>query len=418
MMKDLFKNRVFLIVAGADLLQQIGIWIRNMALLFYIMEQSGNNPVAVSLLTTLEYLPIFLFSLIGGTFADRWEPKKTVIYGDTLSAVSIVFILLLVLGGLWQAVFIATVVSAIVSQFSQPSSAVLFRQHVPEQQVGTAVGITQSMMAVFTILGPILGTFIYTHLGLEASLIALIIVFLTAASIQLLLPYANREARMEATSPWTDLMDGLRYVKDSSNLRLTAALFLISGLSIGLTQPLDVFVAMQRLGLPKEGVQWLTASEGVGMLAGGLVAAACAVWVGRYRREVMTAIMFIWSVLTFAEVLSVWPLLTAGARILSGLCTAFFQVIFSAFMIQEVRQEYIGRTNGVMVPVMMLGMLAGTAASGFVMNHLSLFAVYGLSALLTLFCCTLTLRLKLSQADNAPSVAPQPQANHSPANSK
>ncbi|MEJ8307176.1 MFS transporter [Saccharibacillus sacchari] len=400
-MNSLFKNRVFLVVAGADLLQQIGIWIRNMALLFYVMEQSGNNPIAVSLLTALEYLPIFLFSLIGGTFADRWNPKKTVIAGDALSAVSILLILLLVLAGLWQAVFVATVVSAIVSQFSQPSSSVLFRQHVPAEQVGSAVGITQSLMAIFTILGPILGTFIYTQLGLNASLIALIVVFLTAAGIQLLLPDAKREARSEATSALTDLKDGLRYVWERSNLRITAALFLISGLSIGLTQPLDVFLVIERLGLPKEGVQWLTASEGVGMLVGGLAAAAAAGWIGRYRRGVMTGIMLIWSALTFVEVLSVWTPLTAGARVLSGLCGAFFQVIFTAFMIQEVKQEYIGRANGVMIPMMMAGILLGTGMSGMLMNMSSLFVVYGVSSLLTLSCCLLTLRLKLDQPHHA-----------------
>lgn len=396
-MKSLLHNRVFLIVAGADLLQQIGIWIRNMALLFYIMEQSGNNPVAVSLLTTLEYLPIFLFSLVGGTFADRWNPKKTVIAGDALSAVSILLILLLVMAGLWQAVFVATVVSAIVSQFSQPSSSVLFRRHVPEEQVGTAVGITQSLMAVFTILGPILGTFIYTQLGLKASLIALIVVFLSAAGIQLLLPDSKREDREEATSPWTDLKDGIRYVKERSNLKLTAVLFLLSGLSIGLTQPLDVFLVIERLGLPKEGVQWLTASEGVGMFVGGLLAAAGSAWVGRHRRSVMTGIMLIWAMLTFIEVLSVWPLLTSGTRVLSGLCGAFFQVIFTAFMIQEVRQDYIGRVNGLMIPVMMAGMLLGTGVSGLLMNVSSLFVVYGLSSLLTLSCCVFTLKMKLDQ---------------------
>ncbi|OWR28370.1 MFS transporter [Saccharibacillus sp. O23] len=394
-MNLLLRNRVFLIVAGADLLQQIGIWIRNMALLFYVMEQSGNNPVAVSLLTTLEYLPIFLFSLIGGTFADRWNPKKTVIAGDALSAVSILLILLLVMAGLWQAVFVATVVSAIVSQFSQPSSSVLFRRHVPEEQVGTAVGLTQSLMAIFTILGPVLGTFIYTRLGLDASLIALIIVFLSAAGIQLLLPDSKRETREEAASPWTDLKDGIRYVKERSNLKLTAVLFLLSGLSIGLTQPLDVFLALERLGLPKEGVQWLTASEGVGMLVGGLLAAVGSAWVGRHRRSVMTGIMMIWSILTFVEVLSIWPLLTSGTRVLSGLCGAFFEVIFTAFMIREVRQDYVGRVNGLMIPIMMAGMLLGTGVSGLLMNVSSLFVVYGLSSLLTLTCCLFTLKMKM-----------------------
>ncbi|ANF95476.1 MFS transporter [Paenibacillus bovis] len=394
-MTSLFKNRVFMIVASADLLQQMGIWIRNMALLFYVMEQSGNNPVAVSLLTALEYLPIFLFSLIGGTFADRWNPKKTVIIGDALSALSVLLILLLVLAGHWQAVFVTTVVSAIVSQFSQPSSSVLFRQHVPIEQVGSAVGITQSLMAIFTILGPVLGTFIYTQLGLYASLIALIIVFLAAAGIQLLLPDSKREAKQEATSPWADLKEGLHYIWERSNLRITAVLFLISGLSIGLTQPLDVFLVIERLGLPKEGVQWLTASEGIGMLIGGLVAVLLSGWVGRHRRGVMTGIMLIWSLLTFIEVLSVWTLVTAGARVLSGLCGAFFEVIFTAFMIQEVKQEYIGRANGVMIPLMMAGILLGTGISGVLMNVSSLFVVYGLSSLLTLSCCALTLRLKL-----------------------
>jgi len=132
-MPELFRNRVFLVVAGADLLQQAGIWIRNMALLFYIMEQTNNNPAAVALLTTFEYLPIFVFSLVGGTFADRWNPKRTVVIGDALSAASVAAILALVLGGMWQAAFAATIVSAVVSQFSQPASAVLFKRHVPER---------------------------------------------------------------------------------------------------------------------------------------------------------------------------------------------------------------------------------------------------------------------------------------------
>jgi len=112
-MAHLFRNRVFLVVAGADLLQQAGIWIRNMALLFYIMEQTNNNPAAVALLTTFEYLPIFVFSLIGGTFADRWNPKRTVVIGDALSAVSVLAILGMVAAGWWQAAFAATVVSGV-----------------------------------------------------------------------------------------------------------------------------------------------------------------------------------------------------------------------------------------------------------------------------------------------------------------
>ncbi|WDH80675.1 MFS transporter [Paenibacillus urinalis] len=393
-MNSLMKNRVFLIVLTADLLQQMGIWIRNMALLFYIMDQTNNNPTAVSLLTALEYLPIFIFSLIGGTFADRWNPKKTVILGDTLSALSMLAILYLVSIGVWQAVFAATVVSAIVSQFSQPSSAVLFKKHIPNELVGTAVGFNQSLMAMFTIFGPMLGTFVYTQLGITSSITALIIIFTIAAIIQLFLPSSSRTERVSKTSPLKDIKEGFTYVMSNTNLKLIAIMFLISGLGWGITQPLDVFVTMERLGLPKENVQWFAASEGVGMLVGGAIAAVLAAKISRHRRVIISVTMAIWAFITVVEVLSVWPLVTASARVLSGVATAFFQVTFSAMMIQEIKEEYIGRTNGIMIPLMMGGMLLGSASSGFIVNHLDLMGTYFLAAGITLSCVIFTLRLK------------------------
>ncbi|MCM3781433.1 MFS transporter [Neobacillus mesonae] len=397
-MNALMKNRVFLIVVTADLFQQMGIWIRNMALLFYIMDQTNNNPTAVSLLTALEYLPIFVFSLIGGTFADRWEPKKTVIMGDTLSALSMLLILFMISQGVWQAVFAATVISAIVSQFSQPSSSVLFKKHIPSEHVGTAVGINQSLMALFTIFGPMLGTLVYTQLGINSSIIALFIIFTLAAVIQIFLPSSTREKEVNKKSPLRDIKEGFQYVIGHSNLKLIAVMFLISGIAMGITQPLDVFVTMERLGLSKENVQWFAASEGVGMLVGGALAALISDKITRYRREVITATMMVWAMITVIEVLSVWPLLTGGARGLSGIATAFFQVTFSAMMIQEIREEYIGRTNGIIIPLMMGGMLLGSASSGFIVNQIDLMGAYFIAAFLTLACIIFTSRLKFNNS--------------------
>ncbi|MCY8517988.1 MFS transporter [Bacillus atrophaeus] len=395
-MNSLFKNRVFLIVQGADLLQQMGIWIRNMALLFYIMEQTNNNPTAVSMLTALEYLPIFVFSLIGGTFADRWEPKKTVVLGDTLSAFSTLLILLLISFGVWQAVFAATVISAIVSQFSQPSSSILLKKHIPSEYVGTAVGINQSLMALFTIFGPVLGAFVYSQLGLKSSIIALFIIFITAAIIQLFLP-SYREKKTEKGSAISDIKEGFKYVMGQTNLKLIAAMFLISGVAIGITQPLDVFVIMERLGLPKESVQWFAASEGVGMLIGGTLAAVFSKWIDRHKRIVITSTLISWGIITVVEVLSIWPIMTGSARTLSGVTTAFFEVVFSGMMIKEVEAEYIGRTNGIIMPLLMGGMLLGSTSSGFIVNQINLFSAYLIAAILTLSCTILTDRLKLDK---------------------
>ena len=50
-----------MLVMASDILQQFAIWMRNMALLYFIMERTNNDPVSVSLLSVMEYAPI-LFS--------------------------------------------------------------------------------------------------------------------------------------------------------------------------------------------------------------------------------------------------------------------------------------------------------------------------------------------------------------------
>lgn len=386
-MAPLLRNRVFLIVAGADLLQQAGIWIRNMALLFYIMEQTNNDPTAVALLTVFEYLPIFAFSLIGGTFADRWNPKRTVVIGDALSAVSVAVILGFVMGGWWQAAFAATVVSAVVSQFSQPSSAVLFKRHVPDQHVSAAIGFTQSLAAMFMIAGPLLGTFVYVRLGIAYSLSALIAAFALAALLQLLLPSSSRSRDdEERTSPLQDLREGFRYVAGHVTLRRMAVMFLFVGIASGIVAPLDVFVTMERLGLPKEAVQWFAMLEGLGLLIGGGAAAAVSGWVDRNRSRIVPGTLVVFGIGTFIEVLSIWPLLTGSVRLITGVTLTFFQVVLSSLMIKEVEEAYIGRTNGIIMPLMIGGLLLGTGCSGPLVKQTTLFGAYGLAAALLMLC--------------------------------
>ena len=396
-MKELWMNRVFLIVQSADLLQQIGIWTRNMALLYYIMDQTNNNPIAVSLLTALEYLPIFIFAIIGGAYADRWNPKRTVILGDFLSALSMLVILLMISGGIWQSVFAAAVISAIVSQFSQPSSAVIYKKHIPDHLVGSAIGIGQSIAALFIIVGPILGTFIYTQLGVMASVIVLFVIFLLAAVLQLFLPKTERNISIEdQKSILLEIKEGINYVLSQTNLKIIAALFLLLGLAIGITQPLDVFVIMEQLGLEKESVQWFSAAEGIGMLMGGGIAVTLTAFVERNAKIVMTMCILLLATLTIIEVLSLWPVLTFSSRILSGLSVAFFQVIFSTLMIRQVASDYIGRTNGVIMPLMMAGMLGGSVISGFLIFKIGLLGAYIISALFTAVGALLTVKMKFN----------------------
>src|SRR4051812_10894891 len=181
--RALFGNKVIRTILLSVFFLQIGIWVRNYSILLYVIERTHANPVAVSMISVAEFAPIFLFSFIGGTFADRWRPKRTMIWCDFLSAVSIFIVLLTLVFGGWKVIFFATLVSSILSQFSQPSGMKLFKLHVKEELIQMGMAMFQTVFAMFMILGPIIGTFVYQHYGINAAIAVMGIAFMLSAAI-------------------------------------------------------------------------------------------------------------------------------------------------------------------------------------------------------------------------------------------
>jgi DHA3 family macrolide efflux protein-like MFS transporter len=185
---QIFKNRIVLSIMASNVLLQLGIWIRNFAILLYVTDITNNDPVYISLISVVEFTPIFIFSFIGGTFADRWKPKLTMVWCDLLSAVSIFVVLITLLYGSWYMIFLATLVSAILSQFSMTSAMRLFKQHIPGHQLQSVMAMFQSLMAIFMVIGPVIGTLIYQRYGIFISIAIMGIMFLLSAMVLLGLP--------------------------------------------------------------------------------------------------------------------------------------------------------------------------------------------------------------------------------------
>lgn len=398
-MKQLFFNRPFMLLMISDIFQNLGIWIRNMALLFFVIEQTGGDPIAVSILTIVEYFPIFLFSIIGGVMADRWKPKRTMIWGDIFSFLSVLIIILVIETGYWQAVFAATAVSAIVSQFSQPSSMKMIKQHVEESQIQAAMAISQMFMSLFIIIGPIVGTLIYQLFGLEQSLISLLVIFAISTGILSFLPKSVQIKELEKTTPVADLKAGLQYVKKQRNLKVLMVMFAILAFGAGLVQPLEVFIIMERLSLEKENLQWFTALSGVGMLIGGVLAAASSN--NPNGKKIIFSGLFFLGITTFVEVLSIWPIITGAMSFTTGIFLAFVQTILAALMLTSVEEAYIGRINGLITPIFTGLLLIGTSLSGIFMEATSLLTVYFTAGFIFILASLVSLQFSFSKKEVA-----------------
>ncbi|WP_439743606.1 MFS transporter [Bacillus pseudomycoides] len=394
-MKSLFKNRAFMLVMASDILQQFAIWIRNMALLYFVMERTNNDPVSVSLLSVMEYAPIFIFSFIGGALADRWNPKRTMVVGDMLSILSIIGIVFLLKMDYWQAIFFATLVSAIVGQFSQPSSSRIFKRYVEEKHVANAIAINQTLQSLFMIFGPVVGSIVYTQLGLFISLYSLIGLFVLSAITLSFLPRWIENEKKVSNSLRDDIKEGWRYVLQTKNLCMITITFAIIGLAVGLTNPLEIFLVIERLGMEKEAVQYLAAADGIGMLIGGVVAAVFASKVNPKKMFVFGMGVLAMSFLVEGLSTSFW--ITSLMRFGTGICLACVNIVVGTLMIQLVPENMVGRVNGTILPLFMGTMLIGNSLAGGLKEATSLIIVFCIAMSLILLAILPILRMRINE---------------------
>ncbi len=360
---QVLKNRFVQGILASALFLQIGIWVRNFAVLLYVMEMTKGDAFAISMISVAEFAPIFIFSFIGGTFADRWKPKRTMIWCETLSSISVFAVLITLMFGTWKIVFFVTLISAILSQFSQPSGMKLFKQHLSTEQIQLAMSIYQTIFAIFMVLGPILGTFIFHSFGIYISIIITGIAFLLAAGVLLFLPKdLENEAEKKDITLLQEMKDGIKYVKKKKALTLLGLCFMAAGLGIGLIQPLGIFIVTEQLGLSKESLQWLLTVNGAGMIVGGALAMVFAKNVAPQKMLIVGMLGQAIGIGIIGYSTNLWVTLTA--QLFSGLALPCIQIGINTLIIQNSDTDFIGRVNGILSPLFTGSMVVTMSIAG------------------------------------------------------
>ncbi|WP_025720695.1 MFS transporter [Paenibacillus polymyxa] len=389
----MFKNPYIRTIIASNALLNLGIWVRNFAILLYVTDLTNNDPVYVSLISVAEFMPIFLFAIIGGTFADRWRPKRTMISCDLLSAASIFIVLLALWYGSWQVLLLSTFFSAILSQFSQPSAMKIFKQHVAPEQLQGVMALFQSLMALFMVIGPVIGTFIYQHFGIFTSMSITGILFLISALVLTRIPQDEQSLEIDdqPTHFIQELKEGIRYVWNNRTLRTLGGTFTVIGLAVGLIQPLMVFVAIENLGQNKEFLQWPLMANGAAMLVGGGLIMGVAKKV--QPQLLLVAGLLVSTLTTFGVGWSHNIVLTMALQVFSGLLYPCIHIGINTMMMKNAEAAFIGRVGGALSPLFSGMMVVGMSIGGTFKHESSLNTVYTVSAVLFLVGAMLLLPL-------------------------
>ncbi|GEN34488.1 MFS transporter [Aneurinibacillus danicus] len=398
-MSQLLKNRFVQAIFLSALFLQVGIWVRNFAVLLFVMEKTNGNAFAVSMISVAEFAPIFVFSFIGGTFADRWQPKKTMVWCDILSALSIFAVLLTLVFGSWKIIFFATLISSILSQFSQPSGMKLFKMHLNPELIQSAMSIYQTIFAIFMVLGPVLGTFIFQQFGIDVSLGITGVAFLLSAAMLSFIPADHTmDDEKKTASLLEEMKSGIRYVMAKKELKLLGLCFMAAGLAIGLIQPLSIFLVIERLELAKESLQWLLMANGIGMIVGGAVSVM-------FSKSIPPQRLLVIGMLASAIGLSVIGIstnlfVTLVAEFTNGLFFPCIQIGINTLILQNTKAEFIGRVNGTLSPLFTGSMVLTMSIAGVMKEMFSIITMFESAAVLFVIGLLVILPIYNMKAQN------------------
>jgi MFS family permease len=268
------EERNYRLYFGGQVLSNAGTWMQRVAQDWLVLDLSGSSGVALGITTGLQFLPYLLFSLWGGTIADRMPRRRLLII--TQAVMGVLAILLGVLAVMGQAtvaiVFVMAFALGVAAAFDNPARQAFVNEIVGKERVGNAIALNSASFNLARLVGPALAgvlvavvgsgwVFIINGLSFGVTILALL-----AMRTSELRPQKRQEGAVR-------LSQGLHYVRQHADLVLALALaFIVAtfGLNYQMTMAL---MARNQFGVGAEAFGIMSTALAVGALAGSLLAA-------------------------------------------------------------------------------------------------------------------------------------------------
>lgn len=226
--------RNYRLFATGQLVKLVGVWMMFVAQDWLVLQLSGDSATAVGITVAMQFTPIMLLTLVGGALADRYDKRKVLLVSNAWFAAAAVLLAVLVVTGAVQVwhVWVLAAVLGTANAIENPTRQAFVSELVGNTLLPNALSLNAAVFNSARIIGPaaagaaiaILGlgpTFLLATVAAVAPLVSLSRI----RAVELFreqLPEGARKGRAR-------IVDGLRYVRNRSDLVLTMALVTVIG---------------------------------------------------------------------------------------------------------------------------------------------------------------------------------------------
>lgn len=291
MLKRVFKGfayRDFRIMWIGACTSQVGTQMQVLAQSWLVFQLS-NSSVMLGLDSFLGTIPIVLFSLVGGVFADRTERQKLLLGSQGVQMTCAFLLATLFATGVihvWHILALSFIVGTAQS-FGGPAYQALIPSLVKAEDLPNAIALNSIQFNLARVIGPVLGA-LALAIG-AAWCFALNGISFIAVIITLLIIRPAFVPSKTGESVLTSMKQGFQFIRKQGTMEALIVLaFSMTLLAFPLVVFLPVFVRDVYHGGPSV-YSTLLVSLGIGSICGALIVAG----LGKYHRQGRAALLML-----------------------------------------------------------------------------------------------------------------------------
>ncbi len=256
----------------------VGSALTQFVLIWWITDTTGSVS-ALALAGLVALLPQALLGPLGGTLADRYSRRLTMIAADLVSALCMLVLIALFLTEqieLWH-IYTMMFIRSAMQAFQQPAAAASTAMLVPESFLPRAAGLNQTLMGIMTIAAAPLGALAISVMPIGYALS--IDVATAVLGIVPLLIYAipqNRVPKDQRSSLWAEFRAGVSLVRHDPVLLRVYLLLTAVVLVLMPSFTLVPLLVKEHFGGGPTEVALIEGLGGAGMIVGGMIVTALA----------------------------------------------------------------------------------------------------------------------------------------------
>lgn len=379
--KDSLWQRDFTIMVAGQMISLFGNAILRFALPLYLLRETGSASL-FGLVTACSFLPMIVFSLVGGVLADRVNKRNIMVLLDFFTGI-VVFLFLLLHDqmSLVPLIILTLMLLYSISGLYQPSVQASIPALLPGEKIVAGNAVINMVNTLAGLLGPALGGVAFGLWGIKPILVIGIAAFFASAVLELFLriPHVQGRAEMGIGSILkNDLSEGWAFIRYEKPCFISVVIIL-AGFNLVLSAAMIVgipLMVVNILGLSDAHLGFTEAALGLGGLTGGAMAGFVAARLKLSRSYWLLLVCALTAALMGVGLLPVVPaslgyiLITAMAFVAMAAST-IFTVVMSAMVQRQTPPHLMGKIMAAIISLSMCAHPLGQALYGVLFDALS-----------------------------------------------